>query len=73
MGRLVVGRILPANAEAVDVIVHQCGNGVSRGDVRREDVQMGGVARIPENDLFAPVTKEVGLQTGRGLGPVARG
>ena len=73
MGRLVVGRILPTNAEAIDVVVHQCGNGIGCGDVRRKNVQMGGVTCVPENDLFTPVAKEVGLQTGRGFGPIARG
>ena len=44
MGRLVVGRVLPADAETVDVVVHQCGHGIGCRDVCREYVQMRGIA-----------------------------
>ena len=73
MGRLVVGGVLPADGEPVDIVVHQGRHGVGRGDVGGEDVQMGSIARVPKDDFFAPVAKEVGLKTGCGLGPVARG
>ena len=71
MGRLIVGRVLPADGEAVDVVVHQRGYSVWRRDVGGEDVQVGSVARIPEDDFFAPVAEEVSLQTRCGFGPVA--
>ena len=73
MWRLVVGCVLPTDAEAVDVVVHQRGYGIGRGDVGGEDVQVGCIACIPEDDFFTPVTEEVGLQAWCGLGPVARG
>ena len=41
---LVVGCVLPTDAEAVDVVVHQRGHGVGCWDVSREDVQMGSIA-----------------------------
>ena len=44
MRGLVVGCILPADRETVDVVVHQCGYGIGRGDISREDVQVGSIA-----------------------------
>ena len=44
MGRLVIGCVLPADAETVDVVVHQCGHGIGCRDVCREYVQMRGIA-----------------------------
>jgi len=44
---LVIGRILPADAETVDVVVHQCGHSIGRGDVGGEDVQMGSITGVP--------------------------
>ena len=72
VGRLVVGCVLPADAEAVDVVVHQRGYGIGRGDVGGEDVQMGCIACIPEDDFFTPVTEEVGCEVRCVLCAVAR-
>ena len=44
MWRLVIGRVLPTDAEAVDVVVHQRGHSVGCGDIGREDVQMSSIA-----------------------------
>ena len=38
MWRLVVGCVLPTDAEAVDVVVHQRGHSVGSVDIGREDV-----------------------------------
>ena len=73
MWRLVIRRILPADAETVDVIVHQRGYSINRWDISGEDVQVGSITGVPKDDFFTPVTEEVGLQARCGLGPVARG
>ena len=69
--RLVVGSILPSYAHTVCMIMHQCGDGIVGGSPRGIDVYLGRIVQVPQNELLAPITQDVGLQTGRGLGSVA--
>ena len=49
MGRLVVGCILPADAHAIGVVVHQCRNGIGRWGPRRENHNLRGVFLVPHH------------------------
>ncbi len=69
--RLVVAHVLPSHTHPVHVVVHQRRHAVVRGRIGGEDVEVGGIARVPVDDFLAPVAEEVSLQVGRGLRPVA--
>ena len=69
--RLVVGYVLPGDAHAVGVVVHEGGHAEIGGFGGGEDIQRGCIGGVPENDFLTPVAKDVGLQVGRGLRSVA--
>lgn len=70
MWRLVAGGVLSGYAHTVDVVVHQCRYGIRRRCAGVEYHQFGRIGLVPHNQLFAPITEEVCLQTGCRLGVV---
>ena len=66
MWRLIVGHVLPGDAHSVLWIVHQRTQPDIRGDVGGKDQQCGIIGGTC-NDLFAPVTQDVGTEAGIGL------
>ena len=57
VGWLVIGYVLPGDAHAVDVVVHEGGYAVLGGGCGGEEHQCGGVALVPQNDFFPPITE----------------
>ena len=72
MRRLIVSNILPGNSHTINVIVHQSRYFIFSRYHRCENQQVGTRLRIPQNDLFAPVAKDIGTQVGSGFGRIAR-
>ena len=70
--RLVVGRVLPADAHTIGMVMHQGGHTVVGGCVSRVNGQAGlSVAGSPEDDLLTPVAQNIGREVGRVLRTVA--
>ena len=69
MRRLVVADVLPGDRDPILRIVHQRVEAIGCRDCRRVDPQRGVVVGAPD-DLFAPVTQDVGRQRRRRLGAV---
>lgn len=57
VGRLVIGHVLPGDAHAVDVVVHEGGYSVPGGGCGGEEYQTGGIAPVPQNDFFSPIAE----------------
>lgn len=72
MRRLIVSNILPGNSHTINVIVHQSRYFIFSRYHRCENQQVGTRLRIPQNNLFAPVAKDIGTQVGSGFGRIAR-
>ena len=70
---LVVADVLPSDAHAVDVVVHEGGYAVAGALDGRVETAHRGVCLAPENDLLAPVAEEIGHQARSGFGAVAGG
>lgn len=63
VGGLVVGDVLPGDAEAVDGVVHQGDEAMGGGDRGGEQAQLLAVAGGGE-EFFAPVAEQVGAEAG---------
>ena len=57
VGWLVIGYVLPGDAHTVDVVVHEGGYAVLGGGCGGEEHQCGGVAPVPQNDFFPPISE----------------
>lgn len=57
VGRLVIGHVLPGDAHAVDVVVHEGGYSVLGGGCGGKEYQTGGIAPVPQYDFFSPIAK----------------
>jgi len=70
--RLVVSRLLPLRAHAIDVVGEQAGHTVVGGYGGGEDIERARVGPVPENHLLTPVAEDVAREAGRALGVVTR-
>ena len=61
MGRLVISYILPRDTHALGVVVHEGRYAKPSRKIRGENIQGLAVIAAPEDNLFTPVSKEVGL------------
>ena len=52
---LVVGCILPTDTQSIDIVVHQCGNGIFCRDICGKNIQMGPPVLKINNDMKSEV------------------
>ena len=73
MRRLVVCHILPTDAHAVCVVVHEGWHTNGGGLIGGEYLQGAVVGWVPKNHFLAPVTEDVARKIRRVLGAIASG
>ena len=72
MRRLVVGRVLPTDAHAVSMVVHQRRYPVPRLRSGGVDIQCSIILSAPQYEFLTPVTEDVSRETGCRFRAVAR-